>query len=874
MPLKPILKTGLTFFALTAAAIFATASANAPDREILPRDVEPLHYDLTIEPDAPAATFQGTARIEIDVHQATATVMLNAADLTFTQVSASGVTGAATVTYDKTEETATLTFPAPIAVGHHELTIAYHGKINTSASGLFYLDYRTPGGTQRAVFTQFENSDARRFMPCWDEPDRKATFTLTATVPQMQLAVSNMPVGTSKSLPQGRKQVTFEPTPRMSSYLLFFAAGDLERISRKVSGVDVGVVFKRGDRNKAQFALDAAAQLLPYYNDYFGVRYPLPKLDLISAPGSSSNFGAMENWGAIFCFDNVALIDDLSTETDRLNVYVFAAHEMAHQWFGDLVTMQWWDDLWLNEGFASWMENKATEHFHPEWDLWLVALTERQTAMNVDSRPSTHPVIQPIRDVLQADQAFDRITYDKGMAVVRMLEAHLGEQTFRNGVRRYIKAHAYGNAVTDDLWAALDQVSGRHISTLAREFTLQAGVPLIKVARSAQGVVLTQDRFFSDSAERSATAWDVPVVERAVGGGPVWQGLVRRDRPQTLSLAPGAVPVVNDGQTGYFRTRYAPELFAGLSARFGELTADDQMGLFQDTSALALAGYEPLPDILMLAGHVTPGMNPVLARTVASQLAALDVFYRDLPGRAAYAAYASGLLRPLLAQVGWSESAQDNAGTRQLRSELLRVLGRLDDPEAVTKARALFALYLKNPENLTGEPRSAVQEIVALHADAATWEQLHQLALHAPTATESQRYFRMLGAARDPVLARRALDLTLTSEASITFRPDVISAVARDHPDLAFEFVVSHLPQVYASVEPDTRVPFLANLMATANSSAAADKLRDFARAHIAPNDQRAVQTHLAQIDYIAKVRKDDLPALDRWLQTAHRVNE
>ena len=310
------------------------------------------------------------------------------------------------------------------------------------------------------MFTQFENSDARRFVPSWDEPGRKATFELTATVPADQMAVSNMPIRSTDVLPGGRKRVHFATTPKMSSYLLFFGSGDFERIHRNVDGVDVGVVVKRGDTAQAAFALDAASDILPYYNDYFGTPYPLPKLDLIAAPGSSQFFGAMENWGAIFYFERDLLIDPrISTERDKQGVYLVIAHEMAHQWFGDLVTMAWWDDLWLNEGFASWMENKVTDHFHPEWKIWLQALRDKQSAMQEDARDGTHPIVTPINDVLQASSAFDSITYSKGAAVIRMLESYLGEDAFRDGVRRYIHDHAYGNTTTDDLWAAMDRGS-------------------------------------------------------------------------------------------------------------------------------------------------------------------------------------------------------------------------------------------------------------------------------------------------------------------------------------------------------------------------------------------------------------------------------
>ncbi|MBS0362402.1 MAG: M1 family peptidase, partial [Proteobacteria bacterium] len=321
--------------------------------------------------------------------------------------------------------------------------------------------------------------------------------TLTAVVPKELLAVSNMPEAASEPAGDGLKRVRFAPTPKMSSYLLFFGVGDLERVTRQVDGVPVSVVIRRGDGAKAQYALDAAAQLLPYYNDYFGQRYPLPKLDLVAAPGDVS--GSMENWGAIlFSQTNVVYDPRLSSAGDREVIFKVVAHEMAHLWSGDLVTMAWWDDLWLNEGFASWMSTKASEHFHPEWRSMLTALGDKDEAMLLDARPSSHPIVQRVSTVAQAEQAFDPITYKKGEAVIRMLEAYAGEDAWRAGVRAYMAEHAYGNATSDDLWRAIDKAAGKPVSQVARDFTTQPGVPVVRVASSSAGINLTETRLAED----------------------------------------------------------------------------------------------------------------------------------------------------------------------------------------------------------------------------------------------------------------------------------------------------------------------------------------------------------------------------------------
>jgi aminopeptidase N len=858
----------LPALAIIVAPVQAAAETH---RIVLPDDVTPTHYELELTPDAAAASFTGVVRIRIEVHQRTSEIKLNAANLVFSKVRLSDESAVPTVSFDETRQTATLRFRGPLKLGPHVLSIEYSGRINADPTGLFYLDYDSDAGHKRALYTQLENSDARRVFPCWDEPNRKATFTLTVTAPEAAMAVSNTPAAHVSTLPGRIVRTTFRTTPRMSSYLLFLALGDFERNTRRVGGVEVGVVFRRGDAAKARFALDAAAQILPYYEDYFGVRYPLPKLDLVAGPGESQFFGAMENWGAIFSFDRYMLVDpELSTQAEKVNAFVTVAHEMAHQWFGDLVTMDWWDDLWLNEGFAEWMQFKAMDRFHPEWEPWLQALMEREGAMDPDSRASTHPVITPIPDVLQSNSYFDDITYNKGMAVIRMLERHVGESAFRDGIRRYIRAHAYGNAVTDDLWRELDRTAPAPISEIAHEFTLQAGIPLIRVTAGTQ-IRLEQGNFTTDAAHVQPV-WHVPVVVQPLEGSE-WRGIVSANTPVDLPVTPVKGVVVNAGQGGYFRTLYAPALLASLSAGFGSLKPVDQLGLLLDAKALGMADYEPLPDFLQLALRVSPGMQPMVQSTVADTFGELALRYRGRSDESVFRTFAGPAVGRLFAAVGWNPAPGEGENIRLLRADLIDTLSALEDESVLRRADELFVAYIRTPGSLDADLRRQVLKVVAQHANASMWEQLHGLAMSAHSGSEKQQDYAMLGSVEDPKLAQRTLELLLTDEIEPTTRPWVIDSVAAIHPEMAFDFAVVHRDQVNTWVEPFNRDLYQVQLLKTSADPAALDRLKAFTESHIKTSDRAPVEQVESQMRYNMKVRTDGLPQIDAWLQSRNSAS-
>lgn len=564
------------------------AVAAAPIAERLPSGVIPTHYDLSLFPDPTHLTFRGQVRIDLQVRAPAHEIVLNSDQLLLDKAALDGMPASA-IGLDSKPQRAILTFPTAVAAGHHTLAIDYHGKIGHTTLGFFAMDYTSARGKQRTIATNFEPAYERRFMPSWDEPAFKATFSITADAPAGLMAVSNMPIASTEKLANGENRVHFAITPKMSTYLLFLGIGDFERIATTVDGVQVGVVVNRGDADKGRYALDQAARLLHYYDDYFGVRFPLPKLDLIDAPGDIDG-GSMENWGAIFYGQEDLLFDPkASTETDRQRVFEVVAHEMAHQWFGDLVTMAWWDNLWLNEGFARWLQTKAADDLHPEWKTGLQALGIDERGKRADAKPSTHPIVQTVLTASQAEQAFDNITYDKGAAVIAMLEAYVSPDAFRDGVRRYMAAHAYGNTVDADLWREVQKASGKPVLDVEADFTRQPGVPLLRLesesASSGQEKIqLSEGRFAEDPktiAGLSPETWHIPVAVSA-GGVPAPE-LISGASPTTITVAgPGPV-IVNSGQSSFVRTLYSQAMVRALAEHFGAVGAANQLGVLYDT---------------------------------------------------------------------------------------------------------------------------------------------------------------------------------------------------------------------------------------------------------------------------------------------------
>ena len=854
---------------LSFAAVLLATTASAQVAGRLPGGVTPLAYTISVDPDAAKLTFGGSETIRINVAAPTRTITLNAADLTISRVRLDNDPELTpTVALDAASQTVTFTFAKAVAAGEHTLAISYAGKIYRSASGMFAIDYDNLDGSKaRMLVTQFEASDARRFAPMWDEPGFKTPFTLTTTVPRGQTAFSNMPV-TSRTA----NTTTFATTPKMSSYLLFLGIGDVERKTVMAGKTEIGVITRRGVVGQGDYALASAKRVLAAYNDYFGVPYPLPKLDMIAGPGSSAFFGAMENWGAIFYFERILLVDPkLATESQQQDIFDVVAHEMAHQWFGDLVTMAWWDDLWLNEGFASWMASKVSNDLNPSWDATSQSVAfAKQRAIVRDARVTTHPIVQHVTTPDQINQAFDDITYQKGEAVIRMLEGAVGPDVFRAGVRRYMAKYQYSNTVTDQLWTEIGGAAHQDVAPLMHSFTLQGGVPLIRVGEAecsggATTLPLSQDRFGLDAASKKPLKWIVPVNAASLGGKVQRLDVIGGGAPASLRVNGCAPVVVNVGQSGYYRTLYTGGQFDALRGSFGRLALNDKLGLVADSYGLANSNDAPIERYLGLIGSLPADAPPLLWSMITSELASIDNVLTDAPEQAAFRAKARALLRPVFDRVGWTARADDTPAVAQLRERIIPALGSYGDARVIADAKRYAEASFANPDAVSSATRLAALEVVSYNADAAQWDILHARAKAENSPVAKQLYYRNLGDVRDPALAQRALAIALTDEVAVPTRAAIIQAVANEHPEMAFDWAVAHGDAVNAMLESSTRSGFVVGLAQGASDPAVAGRVEAYAAKTFPESSRQPAAVAAGAIRYRAGLRQRQAAAIGRW---------
>ena len=859
----------------------------ASNAVVLPETARPSKYRIKLQPDLKNFTFDGEQSVDLLILEATSTIVLNSIDLEIsnTTLHANGTTlTSKSVTIDKDAETATLDFGETIQPGDARLEMVFTGGLNDKLMGFYRSEYTSQDGeTRYLATTQFEPTDARRAFPCWDEPAKKATFEVTLVFSDEYQAVSNTPVVEEAAPGPGLKSVRFAETPIMSTYLLVFIVGNLTSIKERADGgTTVGVWTTPGKEDQASFALDTSVKLLSYFNEYFGIPYPLPKLDHIAIPDFAA--GAMENWGAVTYRETALLVDpDNSSAGTRQRVAEVIAHEMAHMWFGDLVTMEWWDDLWLNESFASWMGNKAVDWLFPEWEMWTQFVNmDTNRALSLDGLKNSHPIEQAVKNPAEVSQLFDAISYSKGASVIRMLENFLGEESFRKGLNRYLSSHMYDNARTEDLWSALETESGRPVTAIMDSWVKQMGYPVLQVESDRTGgqttLSVTQERFVYDrflgdgepDSDSDNEVWRVPV---SASQGREESTVTVMDGRQTQIDVPGSSDgwvKLNPLQTGFFRVNYSTEDWQRLVPAIEslELHATDRLGVQNDAYALSRAGLLPVTQFLSLALAYKNEGDASVWSDLASNLRDIEQLISDESIHPAYQGFAREIFGPAARKIGWEPKPGEGHLDALLRSTVLSQAGSYHDPGVTAQASERFQKYLQDRETLAPDLRGVVFALAAQSGGKDVYDQIWGLEGETDLAEEKIRLLMSLTRFQQPELLNSTLADSLSAKVRSQDSITLVAGVAANPKgrDLAWEFVKDNW------AEFDRRyggggfgLMRLVSICSHFNSQEKADEVDSFFAEHPAPAAERTIRQALERVRLNIKWLEQNRQELTDW---------
>ena len=867
----------------------------ASEAVVLPETTRPSKYRITLQPNLQNFTFKGEQSVELQVLNPTSTIVLNSLELEISSASlhAGGTTlPSRSITLDEEAQTATLDFGDTVQPGGVRLEMSFTGVLNDKLLGFYRSEYTSQDGeTRYLATTQFEPTDARRAFPCWDEPAKKATFQVTLVFSDEFQAVSNTPVVEETTPGPGLKSVQFAETPIMSTYLLAFIVGNLVSVeARAASGTMVGVWTTPGKESQAGFALDTSVKLLGYFNEYFGIPYPLAKLDHIAIPDFAA--GAMENWGVVTYRETALLVDpENSSAGTRQRVAEVIAHEMAHMWFGDLVTMEWWDDLWLNESFASWMGNKAVDWLFPEWEMWTQFVNmDTNRALSLDGLKNSHPIEQEVKNPAEVSQLFDAISYSKGASVIRMLEHFLGAETFRKGLNRYLSGHMYANARTQDLWSALEAESGQPVTAIMDSWVKQMGYPVLQVetdrSEGQTRLSITQERFVydrllgesepdpdSDDNGDNNEVWRVPLS--ASQGGQESAVTVMEGRQAQIDV-PGASGTntgwikVNPQQTGFYRVNYSAEDWQRLVPAISslELHATDRLGIQNDAYALSRAGLLPVTQFLSLAQAYQNEDDASVWGDLASNLRDIEQLLANEPVHPAYQRFAREIFGPAARKSGWEPKSGEGHLDALLRSTVLSQAGSYNDPQLMGQAAERFQQYLQDRATLVPDLRGVVFALAAQTGGKDTYDQLWDLEAETYLAEEKIRLLMALTRFQQPELLTATLEDSLSSKVRSQDSITLVTGVAANPKgrELAWEFVKSNWGEF------DRRyggggfgLMRLVSICSYFNSQDKADEVDSFFAEHPAPAAERTIRQALERVRLNIKWLELNRQELTAW---------
>ncbi|MCU1300446.1 MAG: pepN 2 [Candidatus Sulfotelmatobacter sp.] len=852
---------------------FTLATFSVAVAQRLPEVASPENYKLTFTPDLEKAKFEGDETISLRVLKPTSEITLNAVDIDFHDVTitSGGNTQKAKVTPQKEKEMVVLAVEKPLPSGQATVHITYTGTLNDEMRGL-YLGKDDHG--RRYAASQFEATDARRAFPSFDEPAYKATFDITAVADKGMVAISNYKVVSDTPGPGDKHTVRFATTAKLSSYLAALVVGKFEYIEGSADGIPIRIYSTPGKKEMGKFALESAEHILKYYNQYFGIKYPYGKLDLVGIPDFSA--GAMENAGCITFREVILLIDEKQGSIDlKKTIASVISHEMAHMWFGDLVTMKWWDDIWLNEGFATWMSSKPLEKWKPEWNYDLDDVSGTGGTLNTDSLASTRPIHQAAETPAQIQELFDGIAYGKAASVLRMLEAYLGEETFRAGVNAYMQQHQYANSTADDFWDTQAKTSKKPVDQIMPTFVKQAGVPIINVKSQCSGgstaVMLDQRRYYYDREKFQAPSdqlWQVPLCMKSSTGAQKCELLTKREQTFTL---PGCSTWVlaNAGASGYYRSGYGADAVRALAGDAeSKLSPAERIALQTDIWASVRVGREPVGDYLAFVQGLRSERNRAVLEDVLGQLNYIGRYLVTDSDRESYRQWLRQNLTPILKDVGEESKAGESDEQRTLRARLFTALGYdARDSEVLAHARKIAEQVLNDPSSVDRDMAAAALTLAAVNGDEALYSRMMAAMKNPKSPEEYYMYLFSLPQFTDPKLTERTLAYAVSPEVRSQDALQLVSNVLNNPAGekLAWDFVLSHWDALQKAGGP-----FASAQVVNATSSFCDAGMRDqvvaFYAAHKIEAAERTYRQSVERINNCVDLKSQQEPQLASWL--------
>lgn len=829
----------------------------------LTKDVLPKHYNLTIHPDLESFTFAGTEIIDIELAKKTKTLVLHSAEIEvlncFWQVGKSELIEGK-ISYNVKQETVTFTFPKLLAVGKGKLHLEFRGLISENLCGFYRSQYTHKGQVKHLVTTQFESTDARRAFPCFDEPSHKAVFELKLIIPNHLTAISNTVSKTLVATPEGiehdenLKVIHFEPTPKMSTYLLAYVVGEFEHIETKTKdGVTIRVFTTPDKKQHAKFALNVAKKALEFLNSYFDVPFPIPVLDMIAIPDFSA--GAMENWGAITFREAAIFVDEEHTAfANKQHVAEVVAHELVHQWFGNLVTMEWWTHLWLNESFAAFMCYMVMDEIFPEWNIWTrFVMHDHANALLLDSLDNTHPIEVEVHHPDQISEIFDAISYDKGGSVLRMLLNYIGPENFRDGLRYYLKKHSYKNTESIHLWDAFEKVSKKPIAKFMSNWVSKKGYPVITaIEKNSQKILLTQSRFSinqKSQAKKDKTIWPIPVK---------LQGLEVFNSKSVVIPNDGKFLKLNSEETGFYRTLYSPSLLAKLYPEIQNKTLStlDRFGIIRDVFAMTKSGLLPTSAFLeFISAYTNEESYIIWAEILSNMKEVYDAFSSDRVLERKLKKHYLNILAPVAKKVGWKSKTGEDPSRGLLRGAVLAEFGFYGDAVTLENAKKIY-----KQKNINPDLRGAVYYLMGLQGNSTTSKDLKKKYTTHHLQEEQRRINTSLMSFTDPKLLLDHLDFSLSKKV----RPqDASLFVARGlsanpHKKLVWKWLQKNWKTFDSRYKGDHLLFWVAKGLEGFSTENEAKEIINFFKKHPAPSIDRAIKQSLEQIRLKASWLKRD----------------